>query len=76
MEIRLIHGDILKLKSKDFPNNWVKPESSVLKKAMHKTLRLGVHTLSNFHYYDDPYVTPVPDKTTGKVGVSQTNRKY
>ena len=72
----LYHGDPFdtwghfKLKSKDFPNNWVSMKTCV-ENAKAQNIKLGVHTLSNFITTKDPYVTPVPDKRLAKVGVSQ-----
>jgi hypothetical protein len=58
-----------KLNENQFPEDW-ETMKLMVKRAAEDSIRLGVHTLSNFITTNDPYVTPVPDPGLARVGSS------
>ena len=58
-----------KLDKNRFPNG-IEGMKNCVAKAEARSIKLGLHTLSNFITTNDPYVTPVPDKRLAKVGTS------
>jgi hypothetical protein len=58
-----------KLKASLFPNGWDGLRTCV-EKARKASVRIGIHTLSNFITPNDPYVTPKPDPRLARIGSS------
>jgi len=50
-----------------FPENW-ETMKLMVSRANEESIRIGVHTLSNFITTNDPYVTPIPDPRLARVG--------